>query len=174
MKRVCFDYGHGGRDPGACYKGRREAQEVLKLGVEVAKRVRAHGIIVDETRKANETVSLWQRCQVERQKTYDYFISFHRNAYKPEMASGAETYTYLKGGPKAQALASRIQAALVAVGYRNRGVKQADFYVLRQTKAPAVLVEIGFIDHSGDNCLFDHQRQAIIKGLTQAIVTSLM
>ena len=169
--RICFDYGHGGKDPGACYMGRKESQEVLSIGKEIAKGVRRQGIIVDETRTEDRTLSLTQRCHFENKKNYDYFISFHRNAYKPEIANGAEVYTYLEGGVVAHRLAQNIQGALVALGFKNRGVKKANFQVLRNTKAPAVLVEIGFIDHSEDNRLYDQKRREIIEALVLAITS---
>lgn len=174
MVRICFDYGHGGKDPGAYYLGRKESQDVLRIGQEVAKRVRRRGIIVDETRTHDVAVSLGERCRFENKKQYDYFISFHRNAYKPEVANGAETYMYLNGGPKAYTLARSIQGCLVALGFRNRGVKRGNFYVLRGTRAPAVLVEIGFIDHSGDNTLFDQQREELAEALAGAIVSVVL
>ena len=52
----------------------------------VAKRLRAAGIVVDETRTNDTTVSLDARVKMELKKKYDYFISFHRNAFKPEHA----------------------------------------------------------------------------------------
>ena len=54
-----------------------------------------------------------------------------------------------------------MQRALVDVGFANRGVKAANFHVLRETKAPAVLIEIGFIDNSKDNKLFDSKFEKI-------------
>ena len=173
MIRLCFDYGHGGKDPGACYLGRKESQDVLSTGREVAKYVRQHGVIVDETRTGDVAVSLGERCRFEGKKKYDYFISFHRNAYKPEAAQGAETYIHLNGGPKAYSLARSIQSSLVGLGFRDRGVKKANFYVLRETRAPAVLIEIGFIDNSRDNNLFTIKRGEIIEALTGAILAEL-
>jgi len=49
MAKFCFDYGHGGSDPGAVYKGRKEADDVLSLGRAVAAELRRCGVIVDET-----------------------------------------------------------------------------------------------------------------------------
>jgi len=63
-----------------------------------------------------------------------------------------------------------IQASLVDVGFVDRGVKVANFHVLRETKAPAVLVEIGFNDSTNDNNVFDSKRGEIIKALTKAIL----
>lgn len=173
MVRLCFDYGHGGRDSGACYLGRKESTDVLKLGMAVAEFLRKRGIIVDETRRSDKTVGLWERVRFENQMSYDYFISFHRNAYMPEIATGAETFTYLKATPGANRLAKEIQKSLTQIGFRNRGVKKRNFYVLRNTKAPALLVEIGFVDNTKDNKLFDEKWQDIVTGIGEAILTHL-
>ncbi|MBV4420607.1 N-acetylmuramoyl-L-alanine amidase [Clostridium tyrobutyricum] len=173
MARLCFDYGHGGQDSGACYKGRKESNDVLSLGKSVAAEVRQHGITVDETRTSDTTVSLGERSNFENRNTYDYFISFHRNAFKPEKARGAETYTYLSARIKAKALAGKIQAGLVSIGFVNRGVKTANYHVLRETRCPAVLIEMGFIDSTNDNNLFDVKRNEIIREIAKAILSQL-
>lgn len=49
--KFLFDYGHGGTDPGAVYGKRKESHDVLRLGQAIAKRLRAAGAVVDETRK---------------------------------------------------------------------------------------------------------------------------
>ncbi|HHV36062.1 MAG TPA: N-acetylmuramoyl-L-alanine amidase [Syntrophomonadaceae bacterium] len=173
MARLCFDYGHGGRDPGAVYKGRREKDDNLALGKAVTAELRRHGVIVDETRTGDTTIGLRERSNFENRKKYDYIISFHRNAFKPEAARGAETYTYLNAYSGTTALAQKIQDALVAVGFANRKVKQADFHMLRETKAPAILIEVGFIDNTADNRIFDSKKDAIIIGIAKAILSQL-
>ncbi|MCM8710836.1 N-acetylmuramoyl-L-alanine amidase [Clostridium sp. SYSU_GA19001] len=173
MARLCFDYGHGGEDPGATYNGRKESNDVLSIGRAVAAEVRRHGVTVDETRTTDATVSLNDRSAFENRNTYDYFISFHRNAFQPEQARGVETYTYLNGGAKSKALAQRIQTSLVALGFADRGIKEANYHVLRETKASAVLVEIGFIDNTGDNNMFDSRRNEIVKAIAKAILAQV-
>ncbi|CFX72966.1 Cell wall hydrolase/autolysin, catalytic [Syntrophomonas zehnderi OL-4] len=173
MARLCLDYGHGGNDPGAVYKGRKEADDVLSLGRAVAAVLRRHGVIVDETRAADVSLSLKARCDFENMGSFDYFISFHRNAFKPETAAGVETYTYLNPSAKSKEMAENIQSSLVRVGFVNRGVKEANFHVLRETKAPAILIEIGFIDNSQDNALFDAKRDEIVKAVSGAILSQL-
>lgn len=173
MSRLCFDYGHGGEDPGATYNGRKESNDVLSIGRAVAVEVRRHGITVDETRTSDATVSLNERSNFENRNSYDYFISFHRNAFKPEQARGAETYTYLSASTKAKALAEKIQARLVSIGFVNRGVKTANYHVLRETRCPAVLIEVGFIDNSLDNNIFDCKRNEIIREIVKAILSQL-
>ena len=173
MTRLIFDYGHGGTDPGAMYKGRKEADDVLSIGKSVATEVRRHGVTLDETRTTDKTVTLRERSNLENRKKYDYFISFHRNAFQPEKAKGVETFLYTTGGAQAKQLAERIQKELVAVGFANRGVKRANFHVLRETKAPAVLIEIGFIDNTADNQLFDKKRKQIVEGIARAILNQV-
>lgn len=165
---ILFDYGHGGTDPGATYKGRKESDDVLRLGQAVAKTLREQGFKVDETRTTNKYLTLQQRVKIEHQKKYDYFISFHRNAFKPEIATGVEVYIY-QPSSKAKPLAEQIQNSLVNIGYRNRGIKTANFYVLKHTKAPAILVEVGFIDNTKDNKLFDTKFNEITNAIASAI-----
>ncbi|APM39915.1 N-acetylmuramoyl-L-alanine amidase [Clostridium kluyveri] len=173
MTRLCFDYGHGGEDSGACYNGRKESNDVLDLGKSVAAEVRKYGVVVDETRTSDVTVSLNDRSNFENRNTYDYFISFHRNAFQPEQAKGVEAYTYLNPGAKSKSLVQTIQTSLVNLGFVDRGVKEANYHVLRETKASAVLVEMGFIDNTGDNTLFDAKKNEIIKAIAKAILAEL-
>ena len=173
MARLCFDYGHGGQDPGACYKGRKESSDVLSIGRDVAEEIRRHGVIVDETRTSDSTVSLNDRSNFENRNTYDYFISFHRNAYSPEKATGVETLIYLNPGEAAKVMADKIQNSMVGLGFKNRGVKRKNLHVLRETKAPAILIELGFIDNTMDNNLFDKKRNEIIKALAKVILVQI-
>ncbi len=63
--------------------------------------------------------------------------------------------------------------ALINLGFANRGLKQANYHVLRETKAPAVLVEMGFIDNTNDNRLFDSKRNEIIQSIAKAILAEV-
>lgn len=169
MSLLMFDYGHGGADAGAVNGQRKEAHDVLKLGQAVARIVRAAGVTVDETRTGDKTLSLAERSNLERKKRYDYFISFHRNAFADPKAHGAETFVY-SSGSKAMGLAKAIQKAMVACGYRDRGVKTANFHVLRETRSPAVLLEVGFITNAGDNQVFDGRFDELAQGIAAAIL----
>lgn len=171
-KRIIFDYGHGGKDSGATLGNRYEKDDNLKLGKDVKKILEKHGVQVDETRKGDETVSLNQRAVIANRKNYDFFISFHRNAFNGK-AYGAETYTYILKKPKAVELATNINNAMVKVGFHNRGVKNANFAVLRQTKADAVLLEVGFIDNVNDNKIYDDNYNMLVLEIAKAILKTL-
>lgn len=167
---LMFDYGHGGKDPGAVNGKREEADDVLKLGLAVAEIVRSAGIQVDETRTNDKTLSLADRSNMERRKKYNYFISFHRNAANNSSAHGVESYVYVTNNSKSRKLADEIQQAMVQCGFRDRGVKEANFHVLRETYAPAVLLEVGFISNDGDNKLFDDNFPTLAEGIAKAII----
>lgn len=170
---VCLDYGHGGNDPGAGYQGRKEKEDTIATGKLIAANLRRHGVTVDETRSSDKTMSLDERAKFANKKNYNYFISLHRNAFVPEKAHGVETWVSNPSSAKSKALAQSIQKNLVEVGFNDRGVKSKNFYVLKYTKAPAVLIELGFIDHTKDNLLYDLKQIQIVKGVTSAILGEL-
>ena len=172
MAKLCFDYGHGGNDSGAILGGRKESNDVLSIGKAIASEVRRHNVEVDETRTTDATVSLSARSDFENNNSYDYFVSFHRNAFNNK-AHGVETFTYYKSSKKSKELAKKVQSKLISLGFTNRGTKEANFHVLRETKAPAILIEMGFIDNVEDNKLFDCKRDEIVKAITQAILSQL-
>lgn len=173
MVVIMLDYGHGGKDPGAVYKGRKEADDVLRLGQAVAKKLRLVGINIKETRTTDTFLSLEERSKYERKIRPHYFISFHRNAFKPEHASGVETFVYLNNNEQSGNVAAEIQNRLVGIGFKNRGVKKANFHVLRETYAPAVLLEVGFIDNSGDNKIFDSRFDDIVEAIAEGIIDGI-
>ena len=170
---ICLDYGHGGTDSGASYKGRKEKDDTLKIGKLIALDLRRHGVTVDETRVSDKTLSLRERSRFENKKNYNYLVSIHRNAIAPERAHGVETFTYPTASWKAVKLARVMQKNLVDVGFNDRKVKTANFHMLRETRAPAVLVEIGFIDHTKDNILYDAKQAQIVKAISSAVLGEL-
>ena len=119
---------------------------------------------------ARQRFNMQKRARLSNEREDDYFISIHRNAFEPEVAQGVETYVHPKADPHAVSLAQRIQNGLRGLGFADRGVKMANFQVLRQTEAPAVLVEVGFIDHTKDNIRFDTKRDRIVEVLADAIL----
>ncbi|WP_246027736.1 N-acetylmuramoyl-L-alanine amidase [Lysinibacillus antri] len=97
-------------------------------------------------------------------------MSFHRNAAANPSANGVETFVFTINNSKSMPLATAIQKALVEIGFRNRGVKTANFHVLRETYSPAVLLEVGFISNTSDNMLFDSRFENIAKAIAGAII----
>lgn len=176
MAKWLIDPGHGGIDSGATYKGRRECDDVLKLALRVGELLKNNNENVYYTRDTDSTISLAERSNKENSGDYDYFISIHRNAYQPEIAKGSEIHVYANGGV-AEQLANKVNSEVVKNGFINRGIKISNFHVLRETKSPAILVEVGFVDNSSDNWIFDSKfeqiAQSIVKGCLLQIGKSI-
>ncbi len=166
MANWLYDEGHGGTDPGATYNGRKEKDDVLRMVKRVKEIMEENGEIVKLTRGADKTLSLAERTNIENIRKYDYFVSFHRNAFEAEKAKGVETYSISTTG-KGRELAEKVQAELVNY-FVDRKCKTANFYVLKNTKCPAILIEIGFIDNSVDNQIFDSRFEEIARSIAKA------
>ncbi|MEA5471323.1 N-acetylmuramoyl-L-alanine amidase [Spirulina sp. 06S082] len=143
---VVLDPGHGGKDPGAIgIGGLRETDVVLPISLEIAQILRDRGINVVMTRSDDRFISLQERAYMANRTRADIFTSIHANAvggYRPEV-NGMETYYYSRGYRLAQIVHQAILETVPIA--RNRGIKQARFYVLRNTSMPSILVEVGFV-----------------------------
>ena len=168
MANWLFDYGHGGHDSGAINNTRTEKNDVLKIGRLVDKIMVENGESIRLTRTNDTFLSLEQRCNIEKAGNYDYFVSFHRNAYKDSGANGAETYSLATTG-KGRELAIKVQTELNNF-FTNRGCKTANYYVLKYTRCPSILIEIGFISSSKDNSIFDNNINAIAEAIAKALL----
>lgn len=160
---VVVDPGHGGDDTGASYWGVHEKDVVLEIALELRDLLEAAGADVLMTRETDVTVSLADRVALANDNNVDRFISVHANACGECGGHGTETYYHESLPPTSPAadLAGHAQDETVQLlGTNDRGVKTANFYVLRETTMPAVLVETAFLDHPGDHeLLTDPQKQ---------------
>ncbi|MEQ8969238.1 MAG: S8 family serine peptidase, partial [Coleofasciculus sp. C1-SOL-03] len=152
-KKIILDPGHGitntGFDPGASGNGTNEAVENLHQAKVVADHLRQLGA---EVKVLDERLSLAQIGQ--RAAGHDIFVSLHQNAFNNN-AQGHEVFSHPNAPAKDAELAKAINSELDAIFpdtiIPNRGVKTANFSVLRNapTNVPAVLVESLFIDAAG-------------------------
>ena len=150
--RICIDAGHSGpAEPGACSGGLTEAALNLDVSFLLGRELAGQGHDVIYTRAGDiEDDGLAWRADIANKAQADLFISIHANAAVSSAAHGVEVYSYLAsvGGRK---LSGCLQQALTAAAYTaDRGVKEADFAVLRLTDMPAALVEIGFLTSAED------------------------
>lgn len=155
--RIFLDPGHGGADPGAVGPtGLRESAIAMQVAHEALRRLAAAGYHVELSRDDDtQTMSLEMRADMANGWHADAFVSIHCNAAANPAARGYEVWT-TKGQTAADPLA---QELFFAVGRafpceparKDRADgdddKEAGFAVLRRTKAPAALVELGFISN---------------------------
>lgn len=160
MAKIYIDPGHNprGDDTGAAGFGHREQDITVKIGRRVRDILIGCGIDVYMSRKAETDVvgdgtlasSLKNRAADANKNRCDIFVSIHCNAANTK-AYGCETYSF-PGSREGRKLAECIQHYLVKkTGRYDRGVKEANFSVLRRTDMPAVLVEAAFIDNYDDS-----------------------
>ena len=164
-KVVYLDAGHGGYDPGASYFGISEKSLTLAIQSRVKAKLEAEGYQVMTTRTSDTYVDLTDRSRAANASESDIFVSIHINASGSSAAQGIETYYYqpyaeypsrinatYHANPTrlsmSDTLANAIQSSLInATGAQNQGVKRQTFAVLRETTAPAVLLELGFLSN---------------------------
>lgn len=171
---IIIDLGHGGFDSGAVYQNRKEKDDNLRLALAVGKQLENNGYRVIYTRTVDQYDSPYEKAQIANNSDGDVFISFHRNfAERTNLYNGIQTLVY-GDNPVALRLAEDINAQLEAVGFQNLGIEERkELVVLRRTRMPAVLLEVGFINSTEDNELFDEKFDEIVEAIADGIMEAL-
>lgn len=168
---IVLDPGHGGRDTGAIgLYGLKEKNIVQSTAEKVAEKLRNSGANVITTRVGDHYLSLDNRVQISNSQYTDVFISLHYNASPILTAQGTNTFYFSEASRQ---LAQSVQSSIAAMtDLRNRGIERESYYVLRNTNAKAILLELGFITNPYDSAIVqnaDYQYQ-----LAQAITDGLI
>jgi N-acetylmuramoyl-L-alanine amidase len=196
IKTICLDPGHGGKDTGNHTFWRSEKTYTLALALELRDQLQKAGFNVILTRSKDTKVELPDRPALANRRGADLFVSLHFNATptgKNEV-EGPQTYcitpvgassTDAQGeganyGPTAAnrveqrslLLAYQVQKSLVRnLSAKDRGVRRARYWVLRDATMPAILVEGGYMTHPVEskkiyNAAYRRQMaQAIVIGI---------
>lgn len=162
MKKICYlDAGHGGKDPGAVEHGLREKDLTLDICRRVADYMKCNYPAQEcrLSRMADQDLTLGARTREANDWDAACFVSVHINAHGSSMAAGFESFRH--SSVNAQSRAGQLQKRLhdnisplwVMNKRPDRGMKQANFHVLRETRMPAVLLELGFISNPQDAAL---------------------
>jgi len=160
-KVIVIDPGHGGADPGAQNSGLKEKDINLDISIRLRDTLQSKGCIVILTRDEDKDFylpgfvlgrmakrsELDKRIHMATENNADLFISVHTNSFPRPNSYGMETYYHLKSSP-GKALAELIQKQLTQLQSDNkRKSKAGDYYLINQSKIPAVIVEVGFISN---------------------------
>lgn len=178
--KIFIDQGHNPRNPnaGAEGNGLYEQDITYEVGVLLSELLEADpNFEVKLSRNSPDEIlgttiaeSLRTRAQAANNWGADAFISIHANASTIESASGSEGYAYSResGG---FALGEDILEQMTALtGLENRGMfVRPSLYVLRRTKMPAVLIELGFITNPSDAALMDEEPALFAQGMYNGI-----
>lgn len=169
---IVIDAGHGGKDPGAVAPDGSfvEADIALSTSLHLANRLQNAGANVILTRSDDTFLSLNDRVYYAHRAQADAFISIHYDAVEiPNSMSGTTTYYHSETEKE---LAESINHFLTQNGpLKNNGVRQADFFVLRNNGQKAVLLELGYMNHDFDISLIntDHYHQTIADAIFQGM-----
>ena len=148
--KVFIDPGHGGSDPGAVSLGNYEDEINLEVSKKLEDILMARGIEVQMSRETDKTISLTQRANEANNYEADIFVSIHQNAWQSTNVNGIETY-HSPNSSKGEKLSEMIHENLIQDTKANdRGVKDANFTVLKKTNMPSTLVESGFITNKSE------------------------
>ena len=190
--KICFDAGHGGHDPGAIgtyFSGWEDGLAIVQekdLTLAIAKycsryiQEKDYPIIPFMTRTSDTYVSLSERCLVANNGGANLFVSIHHNAREMQGRFGFEIETYHhESSIIGKVLVEVIQEHYIfefPTGINmpviDRGVKTANFYVLKHTSMPAVLVELGFL-RDREEVRFLHMA-GTVKVLARLLIEGLM
>ncbi len=157
-KIVVLDAGHGGIDPGASAGGYNEKDiNYTILNNYTMAYFDNSDVKVYLSRTTDTKIDLYERASFASSVEADLFVSLHMNANNSTSIQGTSVYystlntSVTSGGldskTMAQTFADNISAAL---GTRNRGVYTQNFVVVKETRMPAVLIELAFLTNASD------------------------
>ncbi len=170
---LVIDAGHGGADPGAVGCSLEEEDIVLDVALRLRTLLEAGGLRVALTRDMDESVGLSARASFANAMSADGFVSIHSNANGGTPASGTETFISNAAGARSLSLATLLQREMIAEwGLPDRGVKRADFVVVRDTAMPAALTELAFTNRCDPDAMLlgnPDERQAMAGAKARAV-----
>jgi N-acetylmuramoyl-L-alanine amidase len=145
---LVLDPGHGGRDPGAVGRGGLQEKQVnLAVALAVAGRLKRQGREVVLTREADVYVSLTERVAAAQAAQADLLLSLHVNSSTASTPAYVSGHVLRLGGTAEKVARVLVDNLAAATGWPNGGVFTNNFYLLRESKIAAVLLEMGFISN---------------------------
>ncbi len=163
---IFINPGHSDVDPGAIgYSGTKEAELVASVGMLTQESLLSAGHQV----VLLQHDELWEICAAANDSEADIFVSIHANAFVDSRVYGTECF-YHADSEAGRSLAECIQYSLLdCLPLRDRGVKTAEFYVLKYTLMPACLVELGFLTNPAEERLLCDQTEEFARALAYGI-----
>jgi N-acetylmuramoyl-L-alanine amidase len=174
---IYLDPGHGGLDLGAIIKNPRceEKRFCLTVSHYTKRYLEKMGYWVSFTRSRDFFVSLPRRVSVANKAKAGIFVAIHFNSCSHKSVHGIETYYYddrSKRAVSSRRLADCVQRRVVfRTKEKSRKVKRGKFYVIRETKMPAILIEAGFLTNPFErkNIRRREYLNEIAKGIAEGI-----
>ena len=178
MSKVFIGVGHGGSDPGAVANNTKEKDLNLSIALACRDLLEWHGVSVQMSRTKDENDTISEEIKECNAYSPDLAVDIHNNAGGGD---GGEVF-YHYGGGVSKTLAENILAEIVNVGQNSRGIKTRtnssgkDYYAfIRETSAPAVIVECAFVDNASDLEILatESQRKTMGEAIAKGILKTL-
>ncbi len=168
---IILDAGHGGKDVGAIgSSGKYEKDLVFNITNQLKTALEDEGYEVILTRNDDSYISLEERVNIADRTNAFAFISIHANSVTNSSVEGLEVFKFYGSDPR---LAQNVlDSILRQTGQVNRKVKEAGFYVIKNTLMPGILIETGFISNPREEAfLWDPENQEnIVRGIVDGIM----
>lgn len=170
--KICGDIGHRNNmlDFGATNGTIKESELALQIGLKLQKQLQGQCEFLMTRKSENDIIDLGSRAKLANNNKCDLFVSIHINDAADKSANGIEVWHYK--GASNQALAKKVCDSICKyTGARNRGAKEGNFQVLRETVMPAILIECGFINNTEEvKKLQDSKYQdLIVRGIVESL-----
>lgn len=176
---VVIDAGHGGVDGGAVGVATGVVEAALNLDYAYALKaeLEARGMRVVMTRTDEDALASGKKADMAARKKImngcgaDILVSIHMNKFRDRAVNGPMAF-YETGAEEGKLLAtSVIQGVCKALGRPVRLANPADYYVIRESEMPAVLVECGFLSNAADEALVqtEEYRNALVCGIADGV-----
>lgn len=169
FRTVVIDPGHGGHDNGGQWGRVYEKHLALDTAYRLESKLKAMGYKTVMTRRSDYFISLPQRVSIGNRYNNAIFVSIHYNYTWKQDVSGLETFY---SGEQGRRLAYHVQSSLISrTKTVDRKVKYARFYVIRNSKLPAILVEGGFVSNAAERSRMKSAwfRDSIAQGIADGI-----
>ena len=150
---VVIDAGHGGNDDGMTVDGFTEKEIVASIAQKIKEKNANENVIIHLTRTQDQYVSLEDRAKFINELKLDLVLSLHVNGNENAAASGIECYVSPKNAMYEQSkkIAEDLNSRLVNNhNLKSRGIKKANFTMLKYSKFPSVTLELGFLSNEND------------------------
>lgn len=171
FKTVVIDAGHGGHDSGATTRfAGREKDHALSVVRRLEPKLKEAGFKTVMTRSDDRFIPLDTRARISNRQSNTIFVSVHFNYSANRSIHGAEVYYKSRCSQK---IASNVLSQITALpGVNSRGVKTANFRVLKRNRYPAILVECGFLTNpaEGSRCASGAFHEALATAIARGLV----
>lgn len=178
-KTIVIDAGHGGTAPGAIsVNGIKEKDINLQVSLKLERYLSSLGYNVLMTRYGDQNPGILERANFANSVNADLFVSVHSNSHTNREIKGLQVLycpqfdSKVKTGDQYPFAKAIFDAVLAATGAEDKGIiKRADLPVVRETKMPAVLVEIGFLSNAEEELMIMNElyQNKIVEGMVTGI-----